>query len=92
MEIYGSVYRNSLKKPLARVKKIQEILGDIHDCDVWIDHITLILIRERNLLRSSKGTKRPDTTTLASLKMVLLGPGGREETALPAVRLLLAVT
>lgn len=72
MEIYGSVYRNSLKKPLARVKKIQEILGDIHDCDVWIDHITLILMRERNLLRSSKVTKRPDTETLASLKMVLL--------------------
>jgi CHAD domain-containing protein len=72
MEIYGSVYRNSLKKPLARVKKIQEILGDIHDCDVWIDHITLILLRERTLLRSYKGTKRPDTLTLASLKLLLL--------------------
>jgi CHAD domain-containing protein len=72
MEIYGSVYRNGLKKPLARVKKIQEILGDIHDCDVWIDHITLVLMRERNLLRSCKGTKRPDTITLASLKIVLL--------------------
>lgn len=71
MEIYGSVYRNSLRKPLARVKKIQEILGDIHDCDVWIDHITLILLRERTLLRSSKGIKRPDTVTLASLKLVL---------------------
>ena len=71
MEIYGSVYRNSLKKPLARVKKIQEILGEIHDCDVWIDHITLILLRERTLLRSCKGTKRPDTVTLASLKLLL---------------------
>jgi len=71
MEIYGSVYRNSLKKPLARVKKIQEILGDIHDCDVWIDQITLLLLRERTLLRSSRGTKRPDTVTLASLKLVL---------------------
>jgi CHAD domain-containing protein len=71
MEIYGSVYRNSLRKSLARVKKIQEILGDIHDCDVWIDYITLILLRERTLLRSSKGTKRPDTVTLASLKLVL---------------------
>ena len=71
MEIYGSVYRNSLKKPLVRVKKIQEILGDIHDCDVWIDHITLILLRERTLLRSCNETKRPDTVTLASLKLVL---------------------
>ena len=71
MEIYGTVYRNDLKKHLARVKKIQEILGDIHDCDVWIDHITLILLKERTLLRSSKGTKRPDTVTLASLKLLL---------------------
>jgi CHAD domain-containing protein len=71
MEIYGSIYRNNLKKPLARVKKLQEILGDIHDCDVWIDHITTLLLRERTLLRSGKGTKRPDTTTLSSLKVLL---------------------
>jgi CHAD domain-containing protein len=71
MEIYGSIYRNNLEKPIARVKKIQEILGDIHDCDVWIDHITSLLLRERTLLRSRKGTKRPDTTTLASLSVLL---------------------
>jgi CHAD domain-containing protein len=70
MEIYGPVYRNGLKKPLARVKKIQEILGDIHDCDVWIDHITHLLLRERSLLRSSR-SKRPDTATLSSLKALL---------------------
>jgi CHAD domain-containing protein len=71
MEIYGSAYRNNLEKPLARIKKIQEILGDIHDCDVWIDQITSILLRERSLLRSNKGTKRPDTTTLSSLRVLL---------------------
>jgi CHAD domain-containing protein len=71
MEIYGSIYRNNLEKPLARVKKIQEILGDIHDCDVWIDHITTLLLRERTLLRSTKRTKRPDTTTLSSLRVML---------------------
>jgi CHAD domain-containing protein len=71
MEIYGSVYRNNLEKPLARVKKMQEILGDIHDCDVWIDHISTVLLRERTLLRSGRGTKRPDTTTLSSLKVLL---------------------
>jgi CHAD domain-containing protein len=71
MEIYSSLYRNNLQKPLARVKKIQEILGDIHDCDVWIDQITSLLLRERSLLRSGKGTKRPDTVTLASLTLLL---------------------
>jgi len=71
MEIYGSIYRNNLEKPLSRVKKIQEILGDIHDCDVWIDQITTLLLRERTLLRSGKGARRPDTKILASLKALL---------------------
>jgi CHAD domain-containing protein len=71
LEIYGPLYRNNLKKPLARVKKIQEILGDVHDCDVWIDQITSLLLRERSHLRSKKGTKRPDPTTLSSLKILL---------------------
>ena len=71
MEIYGPLYRNGLKKPLARVKKIQEILGNIHDCDVWIDHVTQILLHERTLLRSSRQAKRPDTKTLASLRIFL---------------------
>ncbi|MFA4859798.1 CHAD domain-containing protein [Methanoregula sp.] len=71
MEIFGPVYRLGHNKPLSRVKMIQEILGDIHDCDVWIDHITLILLKERTRLRSDNEEKRPDTTTLASLKILL---------------------
>jgi CHAD domain-containing protein len=72
MEAFGPVYRLNLNKPLARVKKIQEILGDIHDCDVWIDHIARILLKERSRLRSENDEKRPDTTTLKSLKILLL--------------------
>jgi len=71
MELFGPVYRLGLKKPIGRVKKIQEILGDIHDCDVWIDTITRLLLRERSRLRSDNCEKRPDTATLASLKIVL---------------------
>jgi hypothetical protein len=54
-----------------RTKRIQEILGDLHDCDVWIDQVTRILLRERTLLRTKKWTKRPDTVTLSSLKVFL---------------------
>jgi len=72
MEVFGPVYRLGLNKPLARVKRIQEILGDLHDCDVWIDHIARILLRERSLLRTENEEKRPDTATLASLKVLLM--------------------
>jgi CHAD domain-containing protein len=71
MEVYGAIYRLSLKKPLVRVKKIQEILGDLHDCDVWIDHVTRILLRERSRLRTENEEKRPDPVTLASLRLFL---------------------
>jgi CHAD domain-containing protein len=71
MEVYGQVYRLGLKKILARVKKVQEILGDLHDCDVWIDQVTLLLLQERALLRSPGTTKRPDAATISSLILFL---------------------
>ena len=48
MEVYGPLYRLGLKKYLDRVKKVQEILGDLHDCDVWIDTVMVILLKERS--------------------------------------------
>ncbi|MDP2796316.1 MAG: CHAD domain-containing protein [Methanoregula sp.] len=71
LEVYAPVYRLSLKKPISRVKAVQEILGDLHDCDVWIDTITRLLLRERSLFRTENDEKRPDTFTLSSLKLFL---------------------
>jgi len=71
MEVYGPVYRDGLRTPHAQARKLQEILGDLHDCDVWIDHITRLLLRERGRMRS--GRRRPDTVTLASLRLFLQG-------------------
>lgn len=71
LEVYAPVYRLNLQKPISRVKAIQEILGDLHDCDVWIDTITSLLLRERSHLRSDNEEKRPDTRTLSSLKLFL---------------------
>lgn len=71
LEVYAPVYRLGLKKPIARVKAVQEILGDLHDCDVWIDSVTRLLRHERSVLRSENEEKRPDTFTLSSLKLFL---------------------
>jgi len=48
MEAYAPLYRRNLKKYLVRVKKIQEILGSLHDCDVWIDTVMALLLAERS--------------------------------------------
>jgi CHAD domain-containing protein len=71
MEVYGPAYRLGLEKPYARVKKVQEILGELHDCDVWIDHVARLLLRERGRMRSQNDEKRPDTVTLGSLRLFL---------------------
>jgi len=77
LEVYAPVYRLGLKKPISRVKAVQEILGDLHDCDVWIDTITRLLLHERAILRTDNEEKRPDTFTLSSLK-IFLGERERE--------------
>lgn len=35
LQIYGPIYDGELKEFFTVVKKLQEILGEIHDCDVW---------------------------------------------------------
>ena len=36
LEIYRRLYKNRLRQFIKNLKVIQEILGEIHDCDVWI--------------------------------------------------------
>ncbi len=36
IEVYAPLYRNEVKPILKRLKALQEILGNLHDCDVWI--------------------------------------------------------
>lgn len=36
MEIFDRYYRGFFKAPLRKIKRLQEILGIMHDCDVWI--------------------------------------------------------
>jgi hypothetical protein len=64
MEVYSPVYRRGLKKPLSRIKKIQEILGDLHDCDVWIDTVMVMLVKER---LSSQATTGRETTRVSKV-------------------------
>ncbi len=37
MEIFRELYPDGLKKPIQEIKKLQDLLGDMHDCDVWLD-------------------------------------------------------
>ncbi|MFZ0006059.1 MAG: CHAD domain-containing protein [Methanoregula sp.] len=47
LETYAPLFRRDLKKPIGRIKKLQDLLGDIHDCDVWIEHMSLAIVKQR---------------------------------------------
>lgn len=70
IEVYAPVYRLGLGKSLRRVKKVQEILGDIHDCDVWIDLLAAMIVKQRS--RPRRGiTDREDRHTLTGIRLFL---------------------
>jgi len=71
MEIYAPLYRLKLRKPLSRVRKIQTILGDMHDCDTWIDQLTRALVRERTRDYPAKDLHGTDAGSIHSLKHLL---------------------
>jgi CHAD domain-containing protein len=71
IEVYGPIYRRGLKKPLSRVKKIQEILGDLHDCDVWIDTVMVMLVKERLTSQAVTGQEKMRVSKVTRYKHFL---------------------
>ena len=37
METYSSIYKNALTSEIETIKGFQDTLGEMHDCDVWIE-------------------------------------------------------
>jgi CHAD domain-containing protein len=62
MDVYAPLYRFGLKKYLFRIKKIQAILGDLHDCDVWIDIVMVMLMKERSRFPVKDSAKNKQTS------------------------------
>lgn len=47
LEVFAPLYDNGLKKPIKVVKEIQELLGEVHDCDVWAEFLPQFIAEER---------------------------------------------
>jgi CHAD domain-containing protein len=73
LEAYAPLYRRGLRKPLLRIKKIQEILGDLHDCDVWIDTVMVMLLKERQASRETDVSRNLRAGNIASFRRFLAG-------------------
>lgn len=59
MEIFAPIYPDELSQPLQAARKSQQILGDIHDCDVWIAFLPGFEEKERQRIHKFYGHHRP---------------------------------
>ncbi len=47
MEVFSSLYEGELETQIEVCKKLQDLLGDLHDCDVWMDYLPQFMEEER---------------------------------------------
>jgi CHAD domain-containing protein len=47
LEISRAVHPGRLDAAVEAIKKVQTLLGDVHDCDVWLDHLDAFAEAER---------------------------------------------
>jgi CHAD domain-containing protein len=56
MEIAKPVYAGHLEKYIEPMRKVQSLLGDIHDCDVWIGHLDEFSRQECGRILAASGS------------------------------------
>jgi hypothetical protein len=59
MEICVPAFGKQLDGAIGAVKKVQSLLGDVHDCDVWVRNLTTFIEEERNRTVEYFGHARP---------------------------------
>jgi CHAD domain-containing protein len=59
LEIFRSLFDGEAEPVLETLKKLQDLLGEVHDCDVWIEFLPLFLEKERRRTFRYFGHERP---------------------------------
>ena len=57
MELYGDLYDGGLKPEIQNLRNLQDLLGEIHDCDVWIELLPHFLEEEAGRVESYFGKR-----------------------------------
>ena len=56
MEHFAPLYPNELAGEIERIKAFQDVLGEMHECDVWIDYIPKFIEETKN--KTQRGEKQ----------------------------------
>lgn len=68
LEVFAPLYDDALKDPIKAAKTAQELLGDIHDCDVWLQQLPDFLEGERRRALAYSGSTRGVTRLGAGIR------------------------
>jgi CHAD domain-containing protein len=58
LECFSPIYSNALKNPISVMKNAQDLLGNIHDCDVWAIELPKFLDEEHKRIEAYFGKDR----------------------------------
>jgi putative phosphoesterase len=56
MELFAPLYKNNLKKEIKTIKSYQDILGEKHDLEVWMDYIPKFIETMKEKTRTKQKT------------------------------------
>ena len=79
MEICDPAYDRKLVPAIKAVKKVQSLLGDIHDCDVWVACVAAFMEQERLRTIEYFGHHGPFNRLKPGLQMFIDEQGRRRE-------------
>jgi putative phosphoesterase len=51
MEAFSPLYKSKLADEIMTIKAFQDVLGEMHDCDVWIDSIPKFMVKAKTEIR-----------------------------------------
>lgn len=68
MEIFGPLYPEELKSYLQAIRKAQDTLGNVHDCDVWAMTLPQFMEKERRLILKFYGSQQPFTRLIQGIQ------------------------
>ncbi len=57
MQTFAPLYQNKLSQEIETIKAFQDILGEIHDCEVWIEYIPKF-VQETNVKNKLKQNRK----------------------------------
>jgi CHAD domain-containing protein len=71
MESFAPLYQNKLAKETETIKAFQDVLGEIHDCDVWTEYIPKFMQKTTAQTKLKLGkTTKPEKALLNFLNFV----------------------